>query len=211
MNFATIIICSIVVIIGSFIAAVSSLSPFGGLLSTSAIVSRDPTNNNTTNKVSKRSVQPSSPNQGTVHSKDETLRRYSKQVIMQKEQSSQDDYDDDDDDNDCTKHYIFGYGSLLCPQSRAISAPTLAGKDAHPVLVQHLARTWSTRIYHTKTARVAISSSSRNINDTAPPTTAEGNDMGGGCHSWIEGQTVMGVRQAINQTCSGVLFEVDAI
>ena len=158
MNFAT-IICSIVVIISSFIAAVSSLSPFGGLLSISAIVSRDPTNNNTTNKVSRRSVQPSSPNQGTVHSKEETLRRYSKQVIMQKEQSSQDDYDDDHDD--CTKHYIFGYGSLLCPQTRAISSsPTLAGKDAHPVLVQHLARTWSTRIYHTKTARVAISSSS---------------------------------------------------
>jgi hypothetical protein len=42
-------------------------------------------------------------------------------------------------------HYIFGYGSLICPQSRAISAPTLAHRRAIPVRVQRLVRTWNCR------------------------------------------------------------------
>eukprot|EP00521_Asterionellopsis_glacialis_P018446 CAMPEP_0195293222 /NCGR_PEP_ID=MMETSP0707-20130614/12005_1 /TAXON_ID=33640 /ORGANISM="Asterionellopsis glacialis, Strain CCMP134" /LENGTH=251 /DNA_ID=CAMNT_0040353887 /DNA_START=130 /DNA_END=883 /DNA_ORIENTATION=+ len=43
------------------------------------------------------------------------------------------------------RHFIFGYGSLLCPQSRAITAPTVAGQPSHPVTVHHLERTWTAR------------------------------------------------------------------
>lgn len=40
-------------------------------------------------------------------------------------------------------HYIFGYGSLICPSSRVITAPTLQNRMATPVLVRHLERVWS--------------------------------------------------------------------
>ena len=41
------------------------------------------------------------------------------------------------------QHFIFGYGSLICPHSRAVTAPTLAQKTATPVLVKHVERTWA--------------------------------------------------------------------
>jgi hypothetical protein len=40
-------------------------------------------------------------------------------------------------------HYIFGYGSLICPRSRALTAPTLAQRAVIPVRVQGLERIWS--------------------------------------------------------------------
>jgi hypothetical protein len=40
-------------------------------------------------------------------------------------------------------HYIFGYGSLICPHSRALTAPTLAQRAVIPVKVQGLERIWS--------------------------------------------------------------------
>jgi len=40
-------------------------------------------------------------------------------------------------------HYIFGYGSLICPTSRAVTAPTLKHRVATPVKVHHLQRVWS--------------------------------------------------------------------
>ena len=40
-------------------------------------------------------------------------------------------------------HYIFGYGSLICPHSRALTAPTLAQRAVIPVRVQGLERIWS--------------------------------------------------------------------
>jgi len=39
--------------------------------------------------------------------------------------------------------YIFGYGSLICPHSRVLTAPTLAGKKATPVKIHHFQRQWS--------------------------------------------------------------------
>ena len=42
-------------------------------------------------------------------------------------------------------HYVLGYGSLICPQSRAITAPTLANRAAIPVVVQNVERTWAKR------------------------------------------------------------------
>lgn len=44
----------------------------------------------------------------------------------------------------CTfSHYILGYGSLICPTSRAVTASTLAGRKSHPVRVHGLERIWS--------------------------------------------------------------------
>jgi len=39
--------------------------------------------------------------------------------------------------------YVFGYGSLLCPKSRVVTAPTMAGRKATPVKIKHLQRQWS--------------------------------------------------------------------
>ena len=39
------------------------------------------------------------------------------------------------------QQFVFGYGSLICPHSRAITAPGLADKTATPVLVRHVERT----------------------------------------------------------------------
>lgn len=43
------------------------------------------------------------------------------------------------------KHYIFGYGSLICPESRSITNPGLAHKEPLPVTVQNVERVWSAR------------------------------------------------------------------
>jgi hypothetical protein len=40
-------------------------------------------------------------------------------------------------------HYIFGYGSLICSASRAVTAPTLVGRPAIPARVKGLERIWS--------------------------------------------------------------------
>ena len=60
------------------------------------------------------------------------------------------------------KHYVFGYGSLICPESRAVTAEALRGgnngknddgaeKDdgAIPVRLNHWIRAWNIRGYHT--------------------------------------------------------------
>ncbi|CAB9528870.1 expressed unknown protein [Seminavis robusta] len=41
------------------------------------------------------------------------------------------------------QQFVFGYGSLICPHSRAITAPTLAERTVTPVLVRHVERTWA--------------------------------------------------------------------
>jgi hypothetical protein len=41
------------------------------------------------------------------------------------------------------QQFVFGYGSLICPHSRAVTAPTLAHKTATPVLVKNVERTWA--------------------------------------------------------------------
>jgi hypothetical protein len=40
-------------------------------------------------------------------------------------------------------HLVFGYGSLICLASRAITAPSVAGRGATPVTVQNVKRTWA--------------------------------------------------------------------
>lgn len=82
------------------------------------------------------------------------------------------------------RHYIFGYGSLICSQSRKITAPTLT-KPALPVIVQHLRRTW--------TARVGL------------PKNRRPEEV----HDLIHGQTAMGIQKSKGYSCTGVLIEVD--
>eukprot|EP00539_Tryblionella_compressa_P015218 CAMPEP_0178833884 /NCGR_PEP_ID=MMETSP0746-20121128/10789_1 /TAXON_ID=913974 /ORGANISM="Nitzschia punctata, Strain CCMP561" /LENGTH=372 /DNA_ID=CAMNT_0020496337 /DNA_START=99 /DNA_END=1217 /DNA_ORIENTATION=+ len=47
------------------------------------------------------------------------------------------------------QHYVFGYGSLICSSSRAISAPSLAasssGRPPLPVRIRNVQRSWSKR------------------------------------------------------------------
>ena len=42
-------------------------------------------------------------------------------------------------------HYVFGYGSLICPESRSITNPNLMNKDPLPVVIQDVERVWSAR------------------------------------------------------------------
>ena len=41
------------------------------------------------------------------------------------------------------QHLVFGYGSLICPDSRALTAPSVADRQAIPVNVQNVERTWA--------------------------------------------------------------------
>ena len=46
---------------------------------------------------------------------------------------------------DVTQSYVLGYGSIMCPVSRAITSPELASTVAIPVQVQNTERVWSKR------------------------------------------------------------------
>mmetsp|Transcript_12728 Transcript_12728/g.18579 ORF Transcript_12728/g.18579 Transcript_12728/m.18579 type:complete len:324 (-) Transcript_12728:78-1049(-) len=82
------------------------------------------------------------------------------------------------------RHYIFGYGSLICSKSRKITAPTLKA-EAHPVVVNYLRRTWTARLPHRRGARPKLD-------------------------HLIHGHTAMGIERSWGHNCTGVLIEVDA-
>lgn len=42
-------------------------------------------------------------------------------------------------------NYVFGYGSLICPDSRSRTNPALAKKEPLPVVIQDVERVWSAR------------------------------------------------------------------
>ena len=88
------------------------------------------------------------------------------------------------------RHFIFGYGSLICPKSRAITAPTLTNRLAQPISVQNLKRSWSARV----------------DNDPhVPPQQTEKDEI----RQNIRGHTAVGViRDESGCWCSGVLIEV---
>jgi hypothetical protein len=44
-----------------------------------------------------------------------------------------------------TKHYIFGYGSLMCPLSRQITNENLMSKFTIPIAIRNLERNWCAR------------------------------------------------------------------
>lgn len=50
------------------------------------------------------------------------------------------------------QNYVFGYGSLICPHSRAVTAPSSAMKEAVPVVVHGLERIFSKRTQRGMTA-----------------------------------------------------------
>jgi len=87
------------------------------------------------------------------------------------------------------KHFIFGYGSLICPQSRAVTAPSLKDAVAEPAVISHIERTWS--------ARVAKCQHDDDDDDDGPD------------HRVIRGWTPMGVRFRRGAECNGVLIHVD--
>mmetsp|Transcript_6831 Transcript_6831/g.11984 ORF Transcript_6831/g.11984 Transcript_6831/m.11984 type:complete len:328 (+) Transcript_6831:146-1129(+) len=94
------------------------------------------------------------------------------------------------------KHFVFGYGSLICPQSRAITAPTLQDAIAEPVVIDKIERTWSARVTK-KQARSNAGEDSR-----GPSSASNGRDH-------IRGWTPMGVRFRHGAKCNGVLIHVD--
>jgi len=85
--------------------------------------------------------------------------------------------------NQIQRHFIFGYGSLVCAKSRKITAPTLTAA-AHPVVVSHIRRTWTTRV-------------------------ASGWGERPDLDHVIHGQTAMGIERREGHDCTGVLIEVD--
>ncbi len=85
------------------------------------------------------------------------------------------------------KNFIFGYGSLICPQSRAITAPTLNNATAEPVVVSHIERTWSARVHRGR--------AHSGLKKMTP--------------SSVRGWTPVGVRFRRGAVCNGVLISVD--
>jgi cation transport regulator ChaC len=82
-------------------------------------------------------------------------------------------------------NFIFGYGSLICPQSRAVTAPTLTSV-AEPATMNNIERTWSARVMR-------------------GPSCGSGSAN----RKHIKGWTPMGVRIRKGVKCNGVLFCVD--
>mmetsp|Transcript_31262 Transcript_31262/g.74552 ORF Transcript_31262/g.74552 Transcript_31262/m.74552 type:complete len:318 (+) Transcript_31262:98-1051(+) len=79
------------------------------------------------------------------------------------------------------QNFIFGYGSLICPLSRAVTAPSLANCLAEPCEVEGIERTWSARVHRAKRDK----------------------------DSHIRGWTPMGVRGRKGAFSNGVLICVD--
>ncbi|KAL7473414.1 hypothetical protein ACHAXS_013868 [Conticribra weissflogii] len=103
------------------------------------------------------------------------------------------------------KHFVFGYGSLICSQSRAVTAPTLKDAVAEPVVIRNIERTWSARVV-------------REPAPESPPTktNAHPSRRSDASHAvqvvnreHVEGWTPMGVRFRRGAKCNGVLIHVD--
>jgi hypothetical protein len=50
------------------------------------------------------------------------------------------------------QEFVFGYGSLICPKSRSITAPSMMLKTVTPVVVKNVERTWAKRVEGVMTA-----------------------------------------------------------
>lgn len=53
-------------------------------------------------------------------------------------------------------HLVFGYGSLICPDSRAITAPTVADRTALPVAIKGVERTWAKKSQTSKATSMGV-------------------------------------------------------
>lgn len=53
-------------------------------------------------------------------------------------------------------HLVFGYGSLICPDSRAITAPTVADRTILPVSIKGVERTWAKQSQTSKATSMGV-------------------------------------------------------
>jgi cation transport regulator ChaC len=53
-------------------------------------------------------------------------------------------------------HLVFGYGSLICPDSRAITAPTVSDRTALPVSINGVERTWAKKSQTSKATSMGV-------------------------------------------------------
>jgi len=103
------------------------------------------------------------------------------------------------------KNFVFGYGSLICSQSRAITAPTLKDAVAEPVVIRNIERTWSARVVWEPAPELPVAKSSAHSSkdfDASDAVQVVNRDH-------IEGWTPMGVRFRKGAKCNGVLIHVD--
>ena len=115
------------------------------------------------------------------------------------------------------RHFIFGYGSLICPLSRAVTAPSLKDAIAEPTVISHIERTWSARVSKCQVQQQARQQQQRhhsNDDDDDDSVRDNSNDDGGDiCDDddtmIIRGWTPMGVRFRRGAECNGVLIRVD--
>jgi hypothetical protein len=121
------------------------------------------------------------------------------------------------------RHFIFGYGSLICPLSRAVTAPSLKDAIAEPTVISHIERTWSARVSKCQVQQQARQQQRRqhhhsNDDDDDDDSVRDNNDDNGGdvCDDddddtmmIIRGWTPMGVRFRRGAECNGVLIRVD--
>ena len=56
-----------------------------------------------------------------------------------------DDVDRTSTSSNNTKHYVFGYGSLMCPLSRQVTNANLMNKFTIPIVIHQLERAWCAR------------------------------------------------------------------
>jgi hypothetical protein len=72
-------------------------------------------------------------------------------------------------ETDDIKHYIFGYGSLMCPLSRQVTNANLMNKFTIPILIQELERAWCARTTTGYTAMGVqfVPNNNNNNNNTA--------------------------------------------
>ena len=122
------------------------------------------------------------------------------------------------------RHFIFGYGSLICPLSRAVTAPSLKDAIAEPTVISHIERTWSARVSKCQVQQQARQQQRRqhhhsNDDDDDDDSVRDNNDDNGGdvCDDdddddtmmILRGWTPMGVRFRRGAECNGVLIRVD--
>ena len=116
------------------------------------------------------------------------------------------------------RHVIFGYGSLICPKSRATTAPSLVNAVAEPAIVANIERSWCVRVVTVAATAAAASSSSsylsscRSNNDNshsrdAPVTTTPRTTQQQASIRRI-GFAPVGVQFKHGAECNGVLIHI---
>jgi hypothetical protein len=102
------------------------------------------------------------------------------------------------------QHWLFGYGSLLCRHSRALTAPETAHRPVTPVAVQHMERIWAKRSDRAGMTAVGV----RLIAPPPPSTTATASSSSVGVDpSGVAGKQQQ--QQDSHSCCWGVLIPLE--